>query len=259
MDVEAYLRRIEYDGARQPSASSLRALHRQHLFTVPFENLDIQLATPIRLEAPLLYDKIVTRRRGGFCYELNGLFCELLATMGFQVQMLSARVRRDDGGFGPEFDHMLLKVQLEEPWLVDVGFGDSFVDPNVFHAGGADQVNGHRYIVAPSGEEWQLLREDEKGQVPLYAFRDVPRHFTDYSGMCHFHQTSPESGFTQRWICSKATSDGRITLTNMRLIVTSGGVREESVLTTAAEVRSCLRDQFGFEFPDSMDLSDLTT
>ena len=258
MDVETYLRRIDYDGPRQPSAASLRALHRQHLFTVPFENLDIPLKNTIHLDLAQLYDKIVVSRRGGFCYELNGLFCELLTAMGFQVQMLSARVRRDDGGFGPEFDHMLLKVQLEEPWLVDVGFGDSFVDPIVFHAGGADQVNGHRYSVSPVGDEWQLLREDEKGQVPLYCFRDVPRQLSDYTGMCHFHQTSPESGFTQRWICSKATPDGRITLTNMRLIVTRGGNREESLLTTDAEVRRCLRDQFGIELAESAHLAVLT-
>ncbi len=257
MDFDAYLRRIEYDGARQPSVSSLRALHRQHLFTVPFENLDVQLATPIRLELPLLYDKIVTRRRGGFCYELNGLFCELLTTMGFQVQMFSARVRRDDGGFGPEFDHMLLKVELEEPWLVDVGFGDSFVDPIVFRDGGADQLNGHRYSVIRSGDEWQLLREDEKGQVPLYRFRDVPRQLSDYAPMCQFHQTSPESGFTQRWICSKATPDGRITLTNKRLIITRGVDREETVLTTEAQVRSCLSQRLGIEFPESTDLAKL--
>jgi N-hydroxyarylamine O-acetyltransferase len=258
MDVPAYLRRIEYQGTVQPSVSSLRALHRQHLFTVPFENLDIQLGIPIHLETQRFYDKIVTCRRGGFCYELNGLFHELLAAIGFKVRMLSARVRRDDGGFGPEFDHMLLKVQLDEPWLVDVGFGDSFVDPIIFHAGGADQVNGHRYIVSLCGDEWQLLREDEKGQVPLYAFRDIPRHLSDYGGMCHFHQTSPDSGFTKRWICSKATPDGRITLTNMRLIITRGGNREESVLTSESEVRCCLRDQFGFEFPESADLSRLT-
>jgi N-hydroxyarylamine O-acetyltransferase len=260
VDLDAYLHRIEYDGPREPSASCLRALHRQHLFTVPFENLDVQLAMPIHLDIPLLYDKIVTRRRGGFCYELNGLFCELLTAMGFQVQMLSARVRRDDGGFGPEFDHMLLKVELVEPWLVDVGFGDSFVDPIVFHDGGADQVNGHRYSVSPFGDGWQLLRqdEDEKGQVPLYRLRDIPRQLCDYAGMCQFHQTSPESGFTQRWICSKATPEGRITLTNRRLIITRGGTREESVLTTEGEVRCCLRDEFGIEFPKSADLSRLT-
>ena len=154
MDVEQYLRRIEYDGPRQPSSAALRGLHRRHLFAVPFENLDIALKTPICLDLPLLYDKIVRRHRGGFCYKLNGLFCELLMALGFRVRMLSARVRRDNGGFGPEFDHMLLRVDLEEPWLVDVGFGDSFVDPIMFRAGGADQVNGHRYLVSPFGEEW---------------------------------------------------------------------------------------------------------
>jgi len=257
MDVEAYLQRIEYDSPRQPSAACLRALHRHHLFIVPFENLDIPLKNTISLDLARLYDKIVVRRRGGFCYELNGLFCELLTAMGFQVQMLSARVRRDDGIFGPEFDHMLLKVELEEPWLADVGFGESFVNPIVFRTGGADEVNGRTYSLVPAGDEWQLLREDENGRVPQYCFRDVPRQLSDYTEMCHFQQTSPESGFTKRWVCSKATPDGRVTLANMRLIVTRGGNREESLLTTEAEVRRCLRDQFGIEFPGSADLNKL--
>jgi N-hydroxyarylamine O-acetyltransferase len=257
MDLEAYLHRIEYDGPREPSASTLRSLHRQHLFTVPFENLDIPLRIPIRLDLPLLYDKIVVRRRGGFCYELNGLFCELLTAMGFQVCMLSARVRRDHGGFGPEFDHMLLKVQLDEPWLVDVGFGESFVDPIIFHAGGADQVNGYRYLVSPFGDEWQLLREDQKGQVPLYCFSDVPRELAGYQPMCQFHQSSSESHFTTSWICSKATPNGRITLANMRLVITRGGTRDECDLSTEAEVRRCLRDQFGIQLPESLGLSSL--
>lgn len=257
MNIDAYLRRIEYDGPREASSETLRSLHRQHLFTVPFENLDIPLGTPIRLDLRLIYDKIVTRRRGGFCYELNGLFGELLTAMGFSVQMLSARVRREDGGFGPEFDHMLLKVELEEPWLVDVGFGDSFVEPIVFRAGGADQVNGHRYIVSAVGEEWQLLREDEKGEVPLYAFRDVPHGLNDYEGMCRFHQSSPESHFTKSWICSRALPEGRTTLANMRLIVTRGGSRKEIQLSTPGDVRRCLREFLGIEFDESVELAKL--
>ena len=257
MDVESYLRRIEYDGPRQPSSATLRGLHRQHLFTVPFENLDIALKTPIWLDLASLYDKIVRRNRGGFCYELNGLFCGLLIALGFRVQMLSARVRRDDGSFGPEFDHMLLRIDLEEPWLVDVGFGDSFVDPIVFRAGGADQVNGHRYLVSPFEDEWQLLRQDDKGEVPLYSFRDVPRQLSEYEEMSTFHQTSPDSGFTKGWICSKATRDGHITLANGRLIVTAGDRREESMLGSNDEVRRCLRDLFAIEFDDSVDLSRL--
>jgi N-hydroxyarylamine O-acetyltransferase len=257
MDVEAYLRRIEYDGPRQPSSITLRTLHRQHLFNVPFENLDIPLGTPISLEISALYQKIVVRKRGGFCYELNGLFGELLSAMGFRVEMLSARVRREDGGFGPEFDHMLLKVYLEEPWLVDVGFGDSFVDPIVFHAGGADQVNGHRYVVLPKGEEWELLREDEKGQTPLYVFHDVPHLLSDYQKMCIFHQTSPESHFSKSWICSRATPEGRITLANMTLIVTREGSREEIVLSTEGDLRRCLREAFALEIDQSATLSEL--
>lgn len=257
MDLEAYLRRIEYDGPRAVSAAVLRSLHRQHLFTVPFENLDIPLKTPIRLEPPLLYEKIVGHRRGGFCYELNGLFCELLAGLGFPVRMLSASVRSENGGFGPEFDHMLLRVELEEPWLADVGFGDSFVNPIRFRSGGLDEVNGHRYVIAAVGDEWHLLRENENGEVPLYCFRDTPRQLAEYDEMCWFHQTSPESHFTKSWICSKATPHGRITLANTRLITTSDGVREESVLTTQAELRRCLRDQFGIQLPESMELSAL--
>jgi N-hydroxyarylamine O-acetyltransferase len=258
MEIEPYLRRIQYDGPREPSPETLRCLHRQHLFTVPFENLDIALNTPITLDLASVYDKIVRRRRGGFCYELNGLFCELLIAMGFRAHMLSARVRRDDGGFGPEFDHMLLRVGLDEPWLVDVGFGDSFVDPIVFRAGGADQVNGHRYLVSPAGDEWQLLRDDDQGKMPLYIFRDVPRQLSEYEEMSKFHQTSPESGFTKRWICSKATPDGRITLANGRLIITSEREREEILFGTGEEVRQCLRDHFGIEFDSAADLSKLS-
>ena len=258
MDVEAYLRRIEYDGPRQPTAETLHALHRRHLFTVPFENLDIPLGTPICLDLDGLYNKIVLRRRGGFCYELNGLFRELLVQLGFHVHQLSARVRREDGGFGPEFDHMLLKVELDEPWLVDVGFGDSFVDPIVFRSGGADQVDGHRYVVLPVGEEWELLREDEKGKVPLYKFRDAPHQLSDYQQMCTFHQTSPESHFTKNWICSRATPDGRITIANMRLIVTRDDKRDEVQLSTEGDVRRCLHEFFGVQFDDSVSLAKLT-
>jgi N-hydroxyarylamine O-acetyltransferase len=259
VDVERYLRRIDYRGSRQPSPELLHALHRQHLFTVAFENLDIPLGTHIRLDNDSLYDKIVSRHRGGFCYELNGLFGELLTALGFRVHILSARVRREDGGFGPEFDHMLLKVELAEPWLVDVGFGDSFVDPIVFHAGGADQVNGHRYVVLPVGEEWHLLREDDKGQVPLCAFRDQEHQVAAFQEMCEFQQSSPESHFTRSWICSRATPDGRITLANMRLIVTEGSSRNESALVGEAELRECLREYFSIELDNAADLSNLMT
>ena len=109
--------------------------------------------------------------------------------------------------------------------------------------------------VVAIGDEWQLVREDEKGPSPQYRFRDTPRQLSDYAGMCHFHQTSPDSHFTKSWTCSRAAPDGRITLANRRLIVTRGSNREERLLATEAEVRDCLRDHFGIKFPESADLS----
>ncbi len=259
MDVAAYLRRINYDGPRESSPAALRELHRQHLFTVPFENLDILLKQPIVLDLAPLEQKIVLRRRGGFCYELNGVFAELLNALGYRVQLLSARVRREDGGFGPDFDHMLLKVQLDEPWLADVGFGESFLSPLQLKSDGAGAVNGHRYSVALDGDEWELCRhaQDHEEETPLYRFRDIPRKLSDFEPMSRYHQTSPESHFTQRSICSRAMPNGRVTLSGPRLILTRDDARHERILGGPEEVRICLREHFGIEFDAHRDLSPL--
>ena len=110
MDIHAYLSRIGYRGTLEPSAATLHALQQAHLLAVPFENLDIHLGRPIVLDQTALFDKIVARRRGGFCYELNGLFAVLLRELGFEVTLLSAGVARASGGFGPEYDHLTLLV-----------------------------------------------------------------------------------------------------------------------------------------------------
>src|ERR1035438_1777154 len=164
MDVDAYLHRIKYDGPREPSLAILRGLHRRHLRTVPFENLDIALGKPIELDPQLLYEKIVVRRRGGYCYELNGLFHDLLTGLGFNVCMLSAQVRREDGSFGPDFDHMLLKVTLDDAWLADVGFGDSFVAPLPLAAGASHEENGKVFGVTKEDGIWELFRQDKEGR-----------------------------------------------------------------------------------------------
>jgi len=147
VDVAAYLHRIHYRGPLAPTAETLRALHLAHHLAVPFENLDIHLGQPIILDEARFYDKIVRRRRGGFCYELNGLFAALLRELGFDVTTLSARViDTQPGMIGPEFDHLVLLVQLEERWLADVGFGDSFREtaPSPGRAGAMDQPGSRR-------------------------------------------------------------------------------------------------------------------
>ena len=252
MDVKAYLERINYRGSVVPTAETLRALQVAHLLAVPFENLSIHARQPIILDDEALYTKIVERRRGGFCYEANGLFAALLRALGFDVAMLSAGVAKAGGGFGPDFDHMALMVSLEQRWLVDVGFGDSFREPLRLDERG-EQVQGDRaYRILPDGRHLILMQRSEGEEwEPQYRFTLRPREYADYAGMCRHHQTSPESHFTKARICSRATEAGRITLSEMRLIKTSrGGAREERTLTSQEEYAEALREHFGIVMPD---------
>jgi N-hydroxyarylamine O-acetyltransferase len=245
MNVVTYLQRLNYHGSTEPAAETLRELHRAHMLAVPFENLDIPLGREIVLDDERLYAKIVERRRGGFCYELNGAFAALLRELGFDVKMLAAGVARADGSFGPLFGHMTLMVELEERWLADVGFGDSFCEPLRLDDEGEQAQAFGTYRIRQDGE--QRIMEQRKGDEwqPQYRFPVQPYEYSDYMEMCRYHQTSPESPFTQKRVCSLATTDGRITLTNGRLITTIGDERHERELASESETAAVLRDRFG--------------
>lgn len=248
MNTESYLKRINYTGSLAATSETLRALQVAHLRTVPFENLSIHAGEPIVLEENALFAKIVERRRGGFCYEANGLFAGLLRTLGFEVAMLGAGVANGEGGFGPNFDHMTLMVTLAERWLVDVGFGDSFLEPLLLDDRG-EQVQGTRaFRIVDDDDHLILLRRgDGADWEPQYRFTLTPYTFNDYEERCHYHQTSPESHFTKGRICSLATEDGRVSLSEMRLITTSGPpqLRQERTLKDKEEYDRVLREQFG--------------
>ena len=247
LNIKAYLERINYCGSLAPTAETLRALQVAHLLTVPFENLSIHASEAIVLDDDSLFTKIVERRRGGFCYELNGLFAALLQALGFEVIMLSARVANAEGGFGPDFDHMALMVKLDQRWLADVGFGDSFREPLLLDVDD-DQLQGaEAFRVVHDQGHWTVLRRGEhhKWQVQ-YRFTLQPYHYADYSERCLFQQTSPESHFTKGRMCSRATADGRITISEMRFITTTlSGERKEREMTSEAEYASILEKHFG--------------
>jgi len=249
MDTKAYLQRINYYGSLDPTSRTLRDLQVSHLLTVPFENLSIHASQPIVLEDGALFHKIVLNRRGGFCYEANGLFAALLRALGFNVTMLSAGVANAEGEFGPDFDHMALMVDLEERWLVDVGFGDSFREPLLLDERG-EQTQGERaYRIDPEGSRLVLLQRDYGGEWKAqYRFALAPFEYADYAEMCTHHQTSADSPFTKRRVCSRATPDGRLTLSDMRLITTSrAGEKDERVLKDQQEYAAILREHFGIE------------
>ncbi len=254
MDTAAYLARIGYRGSLEPSAATLRALHRAHMLAVPFENLDIFGARRhLTLDTAAFFAKVVGERRGGFCYELNGLFAELLGTLGFSVSFLSGRVAKGTKA-GPEFDHMLLLVPADGVrWIADVGFGDSSLVPlDLDREGPQGEPEGGFKLVRDGGEPGftSMYGLSEAGKwVERYRFSLAPHPLADFAGMCEYHQTSPDSKFTQNRVCSLPTATGRVTLSGNRLTLVEEGRRTVQRLDEAA-FASALRARFGIELGD---------
>jgi N-hydroxyarylamine O-acetyltransferase len=242
--LAAYLERI---GAERPQVldeTALAGLHRAHLMTVPFENLSIHLGEAISLAETDLISKIVTRRRGGFCYELNGAFALLLQALGAEVERVAARVY-GDGRLGPPFDHLALVVRLpagDDRWLADVGFGSHSTYPLRYDSRQEqDDPGGLFALTDAAGGDVDVLR----GGQPQYRIEPRGRDLADFIPTCWWQQTSPESHFTQNTICSLLTVDGRITLSGRTLITTSGGGRTEQQLETDEAVLNAYCAHFG--------------
>jgi N-hydroxyarylamine O-acetyltransferase len=254
----AYLDRIGYDGPRTPDAETLRRIVQAHLYTVPFENLDIvPLGRPIQLEPDALFDKIVGRRRGGFCYEVNGLFAQLLRQLGYDVTIVTAQWPAEGGGLSPIFDHMVLLVRCPGEsghWLVDVAAGRSSTTRPL-----RLEVDVHQFLPELGGiyrfsETGHYLRLESLGPegewTHVYSFTQIPREPADFFDRCNYHQTNPDSHFTQAALCSMATPNGRITISKNQLITTINGEsqkREESEIRDDAEFHHLLQTHFGID------------
>ena len=244
-ELRGYLDRIGVERPAVLDAGVLADLHRAHQLTVPFENLSIHLAEPISLGEGDLLAKIVTRRRGGFCYELNGAFALLLEALGAQVTRVAARVYGGEGKLGPLFDHLALVVRLpggSGPWLADVGFGSNSTYPLRYDSREDQDDPGGRFALADAADgDVELFKDGE----PQYRIERRERHLDDFVPTCWWQQTSPGSHFTLSTICSRLTEDGRISLSGRTLIRTSGGTRTEQELGADDEVLAAYRDHFG--------------
>lgn len=251
MNIKTYLDRIAYQGETRPDPATLRRLQLAHMRSVPFENLSIHYKQPIILDEDLLFKKIVGKKRGGFCYELNGLFAKLLHEIGFKVTKLSAGVATGDGAFGPEFDHLALLVHLDQDYLVDVGFGDSFQQPLVFKERVEQNQGDKSYQILQDGDAFVLMEQnnlDENQEFQAqYRFTLQAHELAEYSRMCEYHQTSPKSTFTQKRICSRATAEGRVSLSDLKLIVTENNERRETELKSEEEFLGALKEFFEIE------------
>jgi N-hydroxyarylamine O-acetyltransferase len=242
VDLDAYLKRI---GAERPAtvdAAALAELHERHLAAVPFENLDIHLGVPIELDEDRLLAKVVGGR-GGFCYELNGSFAALLRALGAEVTLLSAGVY-GPSGLGPPFDHMVLRVDLDEPWLADVGFGRHSIHPlRLSDRGDQADPGGTFRLVDAGGGDLDVLRDG----APQYRVEGRPRRLADFAPTCWWQQTWPSSHFRSGPVASLQTRDGQVTVAGRTLIRTVGTERAETPLRSDAEVLDAYREQLGIE------------
>ncbi len=243
MDVTAYLDRIGVPRATAADAATLRELHRAHQTTVPFENLSIFLDERISLAEDDLFDKIVRRRRGGFCYELNGLFAILLERLGFTVLRLGARVYGGER-LGPPFDHLALLVSgADGRWLADVGFGRHSTYPLDFDSRSEQADPDGQFVLAEVADGDVEVSKDGK---PQYRLEVRERELSDFAPTCWWQQTAPESHFREGTICTRITEDGRrVTLANRTLIQTEGSTRTETVLSSDSSLISAYREHFG--------------
>lgn len=248
MNVPEYLARIGVEPRDvRPDLETLRLLQRQHLFRVPFENLDIHWKRPIILDTDRFYAKIVEGGRGGFCYELNGLFNELLMAVGFHTHLISGRVYGPDKIPGPEFDHMAIVVLVNgEEFLADVGFGDFIAEPLKVDPS-SEQVDREGIFIVRFTEHGGFEVEKKDGNIwkAECLFGRNAHALSEFAGMCDFHQHSPASHFTKGKVCSILTENGRKTLTDKSFILTTDGERDEQILDSNDEFERLLLKEFG--------------
>ena len=249
MNADAYLTRIGL-GREQlgPDVAGLRTLQRSHLLAVPFENLDIHWKRPITIDTAKFYDKIVGDNRGGFCYELNGAFNELLGSLGFKTRLISARVFNGTE-HGPEYDHAAIIVTIGgDEYLADVGFGDLTAEPLRLVLDEEQTDAAGVFVIRQFDDDYrEVAKRHGDGWKSQYIFKDMARDPAEFAAMCDYQQYSPDSHFTKGKVCSLMTTNGRKTLSDKSFIVTAGGERTELPVGSEEEFERILAREFGIE------------
>lgn len=255
MDLKRYLRRIGFGGPVRPDLATLQALHRAHLLAIPYENLDVQLGRPVTLARPQIYEKIVESRRGGWCFEMNGLFGWALSEIGFRMTRATGAVRRDLMGDAFIGNHLVLRVDLDVgTYLADVGFGDGPHDP-IRVEPGPFRAHGFDFRLEKADGKWWRLFNHPHGGAPSFDFMLDEADETVLAERCRFLQTSEQSPFVQNAVCQRHTQSG-LTILRGRVLrhITGQGNTDERLLESADAFVSVLADEFDLELPEAASL-----
>jgi N-hydroxyarylamine O-acetyltransferase len=252
VDLERYLDHIGYDGPLAPSPEALAELQRCHLTTVPFEALDPYLGVEVSVEPADAYRKVVEDCRGGFCFELNGLFSWALEELGYEVRRLAAQAQKGDGQLGPHFSHLTLLVELNRRWLVDVGFGSPFFLEPLDLDERSNQVRGGRpYRIHEEGGRLfaeEVGAEEENG----YRFTLEEHVRADFAEQCRIYSTDSNSSFSRRGpVAISFEDDGWLSMTGTRVRGERAGERFERKIESPEQWHRELGANFGLTVEDS--------
>lgn len=246
--LDAYLTRIGRESPTAPTLAALRDLHAAHVASIPFENLDVQMGRGVCLELDAIHDKLVNARRGGYCYEQNSLFADVLRTVGFAVRLCEARVRLGSPALRAR-THAVLAVECEgQEWLCDVGFGSEGLREPIALDGTPSYQEPWAYRVVPEGRAYVLQSERAGEWVDLYALSLDGCHPVDYEMANWFTSTHPESRFVRSLTAQRILPHERRTLRDLTLTVTSkAGERVTDI--ERRDLLPTLRELFGIELP----------
>lgn len=246
-DTEQYLARIGFAGVPDGGATALSALQEAHCRAVPYENFDILAGRELSLDIPDLFDKIVARRRGGYCFELNGLFGELLRRLGYEVTEYFARFLRDEQPL-PMRRHRVLVVEAQgKRYFTDVGVGGVVPRRPLVMANGLEQKQGNEtYRIVQDHVLGNVVQELRHGEWSGYvSFTDDPAYPVDFVATNFWCQHAPESFFNKAPMAALQTADGRVTMSGKELKVFSGESVQVIALNTDDEVKAAAQQWFG--------------
>lgn len=253
-ELAAYLERIGYSGPLQADLPTLDGLHRAHALSIPFENLDVQLGNPPSMDPDAAFAKLVTARRGGWCYEHNGLFGRALGTLGFEATRMSGGVMRSVMGDVTLGGHLCLRVEIDgQPYLTDVGFGGTFLAPLELRELQEEQTPVPMSL-GPIEDGYWRLECDMGGNAMSYDFRPEAGDEERLSEMCAFQGTNAESIFVQNLVVHKRHPGAFLVLRGKVLNRFDNSGASNRELGSAEELVSTLREEFDLNVPQAAGL-----
>ena len=249
MNLDAYLARIGYAGTPRADLETLRAIHRAHLLAIPYENLDVQLQRPGDVSVQHAFDKLVIRRRGGWCYEMNGLLGWALGEIGFKVTRMAGAVSRTERGEISHGNHLVLRVDLDQPYIADVGFGDGTIEPVALVAGPMT-VAGYDFKLEQLDADWWRFHNHALGGAPYFDFTQASASDAALNTTCQWLRSSPDSIFTQFPIVQRHTRDGLVIILGRTLRRIRPGERTQVLIESADAFIAVLTREFDLEVPE---------